>query len=321
MTPDRDLIAAALRAGAGALCRHQAPGGLWRDYDLPVGVSDEWVTALVGLCLAGVAAVEPSARPAAAAAESALTGGRCRPAGLGFNRAVAADADSTATGLLLAAALGRPPHPADPGFLAAHVRPDGGVATFHGPLGWGRGHACVTPVAALALRACGQPLPGGIAPYARRMRGDDGFWPAYWWPGPFYATAAWLRLGASCGLDLPPPARPLAHPIHTAMDLALALEIALHWQADAAGDLVAGLLACQGSDGRWPPSRTLRVTDPDCTDAAGATGALYADHAGLVTTAMAVRALGAVLAGASRTAARTAPPSDAGCPDSRVAPG
>jgi hypothetical protein len=291
-------VAEAMQRAATALRRQQSIEGLWEDYALPVGASNEWVTALVALCLAEAskALTLDDAQPAAAAAHTGLLRGRTRQAGFGFNAGVAADADSTATCLLLSLALDQVPEQADSVFLLEHVRADGGIATFHGPAGWGLSHPCVTPVAAQALAGCGHPLSADVlAGYAARTRSGDGFWPAYWWSGPFYATAAWLRLNDACGLRFAPPEQPVEHEIKSAMDLALAVEIAARWRTGGLSQLTSGLLAHQGREGLWPPSRTLRVTDIAVVDSEYATGELYADVRGLLSTAMALRALASVL--------------------------
>lgn len=125
-------------------------------------------------------------------------------------------------------------------------------------------------------------------------RASDGTWNSYWWPGPFYATAAWLRLleaapwvcraDSSQGTDLP---------IHTAMDLAFAVEIAARWNLDARDGLCQALLEHQGKSGLWAPSRCLRVTDESCLSEQGGWGEVFADQNGLMTTATALRSLSA----------------------------
>ena len=283
-------IYAATSRGVNALVERQGQDGFWRDFNLPVGTSDEWVTAYVALALAEWA----EGRSAAERALRGLILGRTRSAGFGFNSTVDADTDSTACVVLLSAALEQRPDPADITFLQDHARPDGGYATFHGPLGWGNSHACVTPVVALALLNVSVDLPSALVEYATGKRASDGTWNSYWWSGPFYATAAWLRLlEAAPWLCCAGPVQNTDLPIRSAMDLAFAVEIAARWKLDARDELCQALLEHQEKSGLWAPSRCLRVTDESCLSEHGGWGEVFVDQDGLMTTATALRALSA----------------------------
>lgn len=275
-----------------ALIAAQKADGIWRDYEtVPVGASDGWVTAFVGQAMAETG--RDDAVAAAAAAEAALRSHRPHRAGLGYNTAIEPDTDSTAWWLLLSSTLGRCADAADVAFLRAHQKADGGFATFTRSDGWGISHPCVTPVAALALlRVAPDWQAGSVLRYGEAQRGVDGMWPAYWWPGPFYATASWLRLWEEAGGERPvPPDAAASFGIETVMDLAFSVDIARIWRLPSLEKLTDELLARQLPDGLWPPSRALRVTDPSCRSTDLAFGTCYADNGGLMTTAVAIRAL------------------------------
>ncbi len=282
-------VRAARERGCGALIRAQRSTGRWEEYNLPVGVSDEWMTAFIALTLAEASPHEDMPTPVLRAYEH-LIKNRTRAAGFGYNRFVEPDADSTATVLLLEQAIGVSSAAPDFDFLEGLVQSDGGIATFYRSDGWGKSHACVTPVAALALAQAGR-KPSDLADYSASKRTADGGWPNYWWQGPFYATAAWLRLIARFPDVAEASPRLLTWPIETVFDLALAVEIAALWRLDGYETLRNALIVHQLPDGRWPPSKTLRVTNETALDEASATGPLFGDMNGLMTTALAVRAL------------------------------
>lgn len=199
---------AATRAVAFLLAA-RGRSGWWHDFSgirengLPwrAGSSDEWVTAFVGATLAAVP--ERSGRRAAREAWDLLCGRRPPGAGWGYNRLMPSDADSTAWGLTLAAAVGNDLSPHARGarvMLARHVIADGGLTTYtldalakpgsgrrsreqaYG--GWAcTSHACVTAAVA--------PVLGDDRPleFLRRSQRRDGSWSGYWWLDPEYTTA------------------------------------------------------------------------------------------------------------------------------------
>ncbi len=74
--------------------QQQHPDGCWRDYQLEPGASEAWTTAVVLWSLAGAQPCSV-ALPSVRAAMDALHALQ-KPAGWGYNRHTAADADSTA---------------------------------------------------------------------------------------------------------------------------------------------------------------------------------------------------------------------------------
>lgn len=193
----------------------QAEDGHWSDFrhrfpfdDVTIA-SDAWATAWVGRALVAAGGPADAVRRAA----SWLLGRR-RDYGWGFCARTPPDADSTAIVVLLlaeghaAGVISPPPpalakdllaywHPFEDGFRTYRPHADGAGLLRDG-LSWAGVHPCVTPVAALALERLHPPAPEAVVVAARsRVRRDqagDGSWPAFWWTGRAYATAAAVEL-------------------------------------------------------------------------------------------------------------------------------
>lgn len=309
--PDHDLERSrnALDAAVAALLKRQDNDGRWRDYELPVGTSDEWVTAFVAFALANAATSlnQPAAFSAAERALSALMDDRTRSSGFGFNGSVDPDADSTATVVQLSRVLGVVPADDDIAFLLDHRRADGGFSTFKRDDCWGLSHPCVTPAVAMAFDDDQlEKLRPSILRYLSATRSNDGSWPSYWWTNSAYATWYVLqllsRLKISAG-DLNPVTEPYRFTLTTAMESLLALGISVTiGSREQRSELLSTALAQQGYDGLWPPSPTLVVTDWDCERPwDNPQGEIYEDVRGLFTTALAVRILLDVVSSLSRS--------------------
>jgi hypothetical protein len=297
-----EAVAMAMERAASAalqfLLRRQTGDGCWRDFLLPAGQSDAWVTAYVGYVLAGLAS--PPARDAAAAAWRWLQNTERPGGGWSYNAAVPGDADSTLWGLRLAAALGESESMrarAAARFLAAHVRDDGGLSTYvdrqaiRGYVGlpdsfsfdgWLQSHVCVTAAGAgleaLAARLC---------PYLQRRQTQAGHWRSYWWLADEYATseAAAAMVATSTSGDVREQvARALrwaeqripllcakqdGRPPTFALALALRVPLLDHGQSPDRSVVRLGierLCEWQKQDGSWPASARLRVPRPDVID-------------------------------------------------------
>jgi hypothetical protein len=293
-----EAIAGAIDEAIDALIALGEQDGSWRDFHLPVGESTQWVTAVAGLALAECARRRPSPRAAAAAHGAAAWLDRHQhyQAGWGFNAVTGPDADSTAHALLLRATLNLAVRDRDLAFLAGHRGADGGFGTYgRAADAWGQSHPCVTPVAELALHACGGgPEDGGVTAlrYGLATRRRDGTWPCYWWDSRFYATWHYLILQHRTGWLLPPPAEPIGFQADSLFDLIWLTGIAEMLGAAAWRDMLAVLLGARNRDGGWPGQRVLRVTEPDCPEPwREAKGQCYADQRGILTTAFALRML------------------------------
>lgn len=182
------------------LLQSQGKDGLWRDFSLEPGESDEWVSGYVGstLCETNDADAVSSAREAwNVLGWRVLTGKK----GWGYNQKAIADADSTVWCLNLGSLLGEGEKII--GLIAKeivqqHLTPKGGISTYSGRdfsnrslpagtlhfhAGWLQAHTCVTAAAAR--------LPWFEKPavaYLLEQQQETGNWNGYWWYDDEYAT-------------------------------------------------------------------------------------------------------------------------------------
>lgn len=291
----------ALGRAAAFLCAHQDEAGAWRDFVMPPGRSDAWVTAYVGRALQRLH--DPELAPRLDRATTWLVE-HAEPDGGWSYRAghVASDADSTAHVLAFLAASGL-------GAVEGYARllhfqfADGSFCTYDpGPEvgAWGCPHACVTPAATHALLDV-------VTPDHARVRdaldwiaaaGRTGLWQSYWWTTPWYACALALEVLVRGGREIDRDAirqrlDALVGP-RTVFDDAMALRCHV-----ALGDELAAqqgrsrLLAAQNGDGSWPSVPMLRIVrraygepwlEPDA-------GPVVRDDQRLFTTATVMHAL------------------------------
>jgi hypothetical protein len=300
-------IEGALTAAVDGLCRAQGADGAWHDWALPPGTATAWPTAYIGARLAAVpATLATRATQAQSAAAGWLAAAQAVDGGWSYNATVASDADSTGQAIVFLAAAGIRVNEAAYRCLLAFQREDGGFATYRCGDAWGSwtvSHPDVSAVAVCALLTrygVDHPAVARALTYIKHQRRTDGLWNAFWWRGPLYATAASLAALAAAGVDA---AHATIHESLLRMDPDNAFDAALYLEIAARLDLdfrqppirrnIAGLLATQQTDGRWPPARVLRLTRSDCHSPwdSDDSGSLYADPAGLFTTATAVGAL------------------------------
>lgn len=260
--------------------------GWWKDFFLPAGTSDAWVTGYVGTVLANLG--NPHSKNAAENAWRLLA--KQRPeAGWGYHKQVPTDADSTVWGLQLAQALGRQKEvAAQEGnrFLRRHRNPDGGVTTYTAepairdyvqmPVGvvsfdgWFQSHPCVT-----AAAACLSEWQEIVTPYLESQQQADGSWQSYWWFEDEYCTALALSVvqaperveqAVNWGRDR------LLYRLESDQPSAFAIAWCLQILSrdnnreslEAIRRGVEFLLAHQQPNGSWLPSARLRVPRPDC---------------------------------------------------------
>ncbi|HEY9666226.1 MAG TPA: prenyltransferase/squalene oxidase repeat-containing protein, partial [Coleofasciculaceae cyanobacterium] len=261
--------------------------GWWKDFFLPAGASDAWVTGYVGTVLAGNG--NPHAQNAAKNAWTLLAQQDSNREGWGYHKEVPADADSTLWGLQLAQVLGRESEvPAQRGhrFLRRHLKPDGGLTTYEQEPairkyvqmppglvsfdGWFHSHTCVTAAAA-SLRE----WQDAVTPYLLSQQQADGSWHSYWWFEDEYCTALAMSVvqeperlerAVNWGRDRLLHWLEADHPSEFA--IAWCLQILsrddTHATQEAIKRGVEFLLARQRSNGSWSPSAKLRVPRPDC---------------------------------------------------------
>src|SRR5664279_2857346 len=179
-------LQSSIDSAARYLVDMQAPDGAWLDFNLPVGRSDAWTTAYIGMCLFETepfvsarerryvrTALDNAARFVGAARGSEGT--------WGYNARVPPDCDSTSWAALFLTATGRAPGQETYTALRTFARPDGGFATYNAGPGndessaWTRSHPDVTPVAACALAPTGQIGEATLEAMLAR-RGGDGLW-------------------------------------------------------------------------------------------------------------------------------------------------
>lgn len=305
----------------------------WSDFLTPVGQSDQWVSAYVADAL-------PEDSEILRGVVDRLIRRQRYGGGLSYNARAPADADSTAAALTLFSSR----KAFVPGqncrravnFLLRHVQADGGFATYRATLrlrflmkaygvsykGWTQSHTCVTAACLNALLHAGfeaahSVIIRGLEFLRSAMDRSTGLWSAYWWQGPFYATASAIRVFRRSG-QTPPAGLRLkfllenqstsgAWRINTE-DSAFATALALVILNDQSGNDVNEsrrraldwLLAEQQTDGSWTSVPILRIPHPfekkpedDMPwriDGLG-TGVLIRDRNRLYTTATVLKAL------------------------------
>jgi hypothetical protein len=278
----------------------QEPDGAWKDFLLPAGNSNVWVTAFVGSVLAALDITE--ARKAALDGWRFLEEVKTGDGGWSYNPSVPGDADSTLWGLYLAETLGVESSDSfrrASVFLQRHFRDDGGVATYESSTpvrryiglppfvsfdGWTQSHVCVTAACA-NIGTHRQHL----EKYLLQKQSDEGKWIAYWWFDDEYSTAEAVAALVGKGHTAEQCSAKVAERVERAVAWALrrseilmtfegaappafALAHALRILArakqssevrDALCKGTARLIEWQKPDGSWHPSARLRVPRPD----------------------------------------------------------
>lgn len=295
-------IAEVVEAAVDFLLNNRRQNGLWNDFRIANGSSDDWVSAFVACALAAAGA---RGRRAAIEAAARLAE-RQRSGGWGYNAFSPPDADSTAWVLKLLAGIGDSAAEAHPAraFLLGHLGVAGTFATYAPatPLtfdrggsiddaGWRSSHACVAANAAGVLGQALWPLLIG-------SQEADGSWISYWWKTDAMATA----LAAEALSDAAPDAAEravawgrdmltVADP--NAFDLAWLVRLLMLGEADdrAAARAAARRLAdLQLADGSFPAGAQMLFPEPAVLARRG-DAAVYVDEFRLFTTAAAVAAL------------------------------
>jgi hypothetical protein len=306
----------AAERGLAYLLSCQHPSGSFTDFWLPVGTSDAWVTAYVGLALHAVSGCSwlpddnrALADAAARRAAAWLLDHQHARGGWGYNAAVSADADSTAHALSLLARLKLEIPAQAVAFLHAHRVGDLGFRTY----AWAgdSAHPWTQPcpdVSAAALRSLHDlgeltqtQLRAAWVSMVGSVQQRNGLWEGYWWPSPAYPTGLALEVWNTAGR--PPlryfPARwPVAESAFkmAAFDLAWALHtqtlldgLQTDLKPSQGSELTAHLLTLQTADGAWPSSALLRV--PPAHPTSGGVTLQGQDDRRIFTAASVLRAL------------------------------
>lgn len=302
--PETDEIWAALKDAMYYLQSIQNEDGSWHDYHLPVGKSDQWVTAYAGHALAqyGNRSNNVEAIEAATKAANWLKQNQTYASGWGYNQKTGPDADSTALSIALFDELGMDVFAKDRIFLKDHWEDGGCIATYDGPNAWGKGHWDVTPWGYYGMLDDDKEL---LSPqfmkalYAQRLH--SGYWRSYWWKKPFYSTFITLEVLEKLGVAEPEYAslnvsEPLT--IDNAFDLACYIGIAClrNHSNEKMGSYMRTLLNWQLKNGSWQGSSNLRVTENYCyAPWEEPIGVYYQDEKSVVSTATIIRVLSRII--------------------------
>ena len=274
--------------------------GQWKDYDLPVGVSTEWVTGFIGWTLAdvGIHWQQNKAENAAHLAAQWLNEHRSYPIGWGYNAHTGPDSDSTACVIALMDALDYPVHHDDRQFLRDAWRETAGFTTYvEGDGAWSESHLDILWPALKSAQL--------DAPEKRWQSLHDRLhanfnsctgWEGYWWSGPWYCTYHLLMAshwhGEKNRFIVTPEPGPL--PVHSYSSAGwVAGSLMLSGHSSAGIELFQQIITKQRADGSWDSSPDLRVTNPAISipDDSPQSGQLYADENRLMTTASILQAL------------------------------
>ncbi|MFI6623111.1 hypothetical protein [Streptomyces sp. NPDC050528] len=277
--------------------------GPWRDFHLPVGEADQWVTAYV---LAALSKIPARLRPAGLhhatnRALDWLIATRTPRGGWGYNATTGDDADSTAWACAALQGHGHHIPTSARALLLSCLSPSGGVTTY--PPGTTPGEAWSAPtveVTPLALTALADTAPpehlDAARKFIRARQPANGLWLSYWWTSPLYATRE--ALSSMAGHSEKPTAATItalrAYAAHTPYERALLLQCRLlAGLRPAALELVRPLLHQQRPDGSWDGTACLRLTHPHVYEpwATIDAGPLFCDVRHVFTTATVLSAL------------------------------
>lgn len=300
-----------VRAAAKYITTHQSEAGQWLDFVLPVGASDAWVTAYVGLSLAKLPK-ELRSHEAEEAIERACSW--CRAAmqpdyGWGYNAFTESDADSSANTILFLSACKQPIPDACFDLLQSFQKQDGGFATYKKTDpndSWGHCHPDVTPVVLNALLT-NKFIKSSRMNSARKFvvanQNPAGIWQSYWWDSYLYSTWVNIDLLEKTGWRYKPNTcldffarQPLPN---DAFRLSLLggclylLRFRLGYSNPLPLAVLIKLIHLQCPDGNWFSHRILRLTSNKCRNpwAYPYAGDLFTDYRNLFTTATVLNCL------------------------------
>jgi hypothetical protein len=282
-------VSSALARGAGFLVANQDSAGTWRDFRLPPGRSDAWITAYVGYALLHASTCVHVEETALKCAAAALLRAR-RPEGWGYNANVACDADSTSWALRFLAWFDTPSREESASLLMPFVTEAGGIRTFRSlDLGsWAADNDEVTAVAGLSL------CENGAVPLALRLRErllqswtKEG-WKPFWWQCRAYVRAhvtEFLLISGGIPAHIARIETARASDdagLRTDFEEAQLLLFSAHMRLIDKGERhVARLLEVQCEDGGWRMSQELLVPQQKAPQLVEA----YGDDRRLFTTA------------------------------------
>lgn len=310
-----DDLKRSFKSAAEYIIKHQSQSGQWIDFVLPVGSSDAWVTAYVGLALVNLSK-ELVTKKVEKAVENACSWSirAMQPDfGWGYNAFTESDADSSAQIVLFLSACN---HRLPDGcfeFLQSHQKQDGGFATYNRPNpnnSWGYSHPDVTPIVLNALltnKAINTGLLVSASKYIESNQNSDGIWRSYWWDSYLYSTWANINLLMKNGLPYDSQKcldfltrQPLPKDAFSLSLLGGCLFLLRSHFGDPNPEPLAILrkiIQLQSVDGSWYSSRILRLTDEKLKEPWDYpyAGELFTDYRNLFTTATVLRCLTPVI--------------------------
>jgi hypothetical protein len=255
----------------------QNPNGSWCDFCInPVGASDQWVTAYVGLKMCGLRD-DYEIEGLLHSADQFIRDNWHE--GLGYNSLSPPDADSTAHALLFWRALGTGVSQSHLTPLLSFQREDGGFATFRadaiiGPNSGAVAHCEVTATAiqALSLMKTKNMVDQSINRaflWAVLVSDWETCIESFWWNLNWYGRLEWIKALRVANRNIPsalvPPFYSKQIPITSHLDAAYYLELALVLGRISDARTVAGFfLETQLKSGLWPTVPILRTVHPNC---------------------------------------------------------
>lgn len=283
------------------LISKQERDGSWRDYCLPVGESDQWVTAFTALGVAQASYKLDHGKGIDAAYRSAefLKIFQEYDSGWGFNRQVGVDADSTAHAIRLLRELNLNVNQKDDNCLMKHYNRRGAFRTYCVDSEWGSPHPDVTAAAGLALSDGSlKHIREDLIRYCKAARLNNGAWPTYWWRNNQYGTFYMLELYEKMDEPISLDPRKIEVRIQSCFDLAWSIGIMSFLKKSTLSiDRVIQFLRLeQEVSGAWPGSPSLRVTEPTCKEPwISSQGSYYTDANSTITTSSVLRVLSRLL--------------------------
>lgn len=289
-------------AAVNYLLAHQEGDGAWRDFQLWVGASGPWLTALVGRAL-----VEPRSsvsltneHPSMLRARDWLRNVESLPeGGWGFAEDTHVDADSTAFAVLFLAQWHDLDKERFTGLLRTFLKDAGGVSCFRDfdtvPTAWKQSHPDVAAVAGIAFDRLDDKVSAeACKEYCLRCLETEGPAASHFWKSAVYTPAMTAFLLSQTGDFREGQFERIPYSFTSALEIALSLQLAV--QAGSPFDvLIDCLLDAQLEDGSWPASCQMSnpTIDQPWTkpDAAGSYTQRFADHKRLYATAQSLFAL------------------------------
>ncbi len=281
-------------------------GGFWKDYRLPVGEADEWVTAHTLLRLSAIDRSLRSRRLQICVDQALdwLERARRPGGGWGYNASCDHDADSTALAVLALRSFDRP-CPADAmTILERCVAPDGGVSTYppFDPLlgSWARPCADVAGVTWAALAPEGSDTRRLVAWYLDRELSSGDPPHSFWWVSRLYAAVLGLEfaspalsMGARTSLACNLSSARSVGAFETSLRIIGLTRLGLKRKAE---EVLSQLMPIQRGDGSFPPSAWLRLTDREIERPWERirAGRVFVDVGAVMTTATTLAAISAV---------------------------